>query len=345
MLLPIVTVLIATAVIWWFSNQLEDAAHSLGQYLRLPASVKGAVLYAIPSSFPEFATAMVAVLWGEKPEFGIGLGTVAGSAVFNILLIPALSVLAATTAIRKSGQEIDSIYISPRVFVRDGLFYLAVVIAFICVVFSGEFKIMYAWLFLGGYVFYVGMLYVDTRRHRESAEESAEEKEEEIMSLGRAITWLVVSMSVLGVACFYLVEATIIISGAIGVNSYVVAVVLTAAATSVPDTLISIAVARKSGEEAEGAIVNAFSSNIFDILICLSVPVLFYGAAIETDYTESGLSVILLAVCTIATLILCKTGNRLTRLEAWILIALYVLFVGAAIFNDQIASCLFRYLP
>ena len=308
MLMSVVIILIATGVIWWFSNKLEDAAHALGEYLRLPASVKGAVLYAIPSSFPEFATAMVAVLWGEKPEFGIGLGTVAGSAVFNILLIPALSVLAATTAIRKSGQETNGIYISPRVFVRDGLFYLAVVIAFICVVFSGEFKIMYAWLFLGGYVFYVGMLYVDTRRHRETAEELADD-EEERMSLGGAITWLVVSMSVLGVACFYLVQSTIVISSTLGVNSYVVAVVLTAAATSIPDTLISVAVARKSGVEAEGAIVNAFSSNIFDILICLSVPVLFYGSAIPTDYTESGLSVILLAICTIVTLVLCKTGN------------------------------------
>jgi cation:H+ antiporter len=345
MLFSVLTVLIATVVIWWFSNKLEDAAHSLGEYLRLPSSVKGAILYAVPSSFPEFATAIFAVLWGDKPEFGIGLGTIAGSAVFNILLIPALSVLAATTAIRKSGQKTDSIYISPRIFVRDGIFYLLVVIAFICVVFSGEFKLIYAWLFLGGYVLYVGMLYVDTRRHRESLGNKTDEEDSEKMSLAGAITWMIVSMGALGIACFYLVQSTITISHALGVNSYVVAVVLTAAATSIPDTLISIAVARKGGEHAEDAIVNAFSSNIFDILICLSVPVLLYGAAIPTDYAQSGLSVILLAVCTIVTLILCKTGNRLTRVESWFLIAMYVLFVGTAIMNDRVVSYLLGFLP
>ncbi len=336
MLLSLINILVATIVIWWFSNKLEEAAHTAGAHLKLPTSVKGAVLYAIPSSFPEFATAVLAVFWGAKPEFGVGLGTVAGSAVFNILLIPAFSVLVAAAAMRKQGQSFDGIHISPRVFLRDGIFYLLVVIAFMCVIFSGHFTRLYAWLFLGGYAFYVGMLYVDTKRHRKGLDNVDDESDEELMTPGAAAIWLVVSVAALGVACLFLVEHTIKISHLLGMNSYVVAVILTAAATSIPDTLISVAVARKGGEHAEDAIVNAFSSNIFDILICLSVPVLLYGAPIPTEVDQSSVSIVMLVLCTVIALVLCKTGNKVTRWEAWVLIAMYALFIASAIFNEPL---------
>jgi len=133
---------VATVFIWWFSDKLEAVAHTLGKHLKMPASVKGAVLYAIPSSFPEFATAILAVLRGGEPEFGVGVGTIAGSAVFNLLLIPAFSGGGAPSDMKKKGTPIDGIRISPRVFMRDGVFYLVVVLAFILVAFSGHFSIM-----------------------------------------------------------------------------------------------------------------------------------------------------------------------------------------------------------
>ncbi len=69
------------------SDKLGDVLHVLGIKLKIPGSVRGATFDAISSSFPEFATAMIAVVvYNQFAD--VGVPTVAGSAVFNILLIP-----------------------------------------------------------------------------------------------------------------------------------------------------------------------------------------------------------------------------------------------------------------
>jgi cation:H+ antiporter len=331
-------VLLASAVVWWFSEKLEDAAHVIGYRLDLPESVKGAVFYAVPSSFPELSTAVIAVLVLETPVFSVGLGTIAGSAVFNTLIIPALSVMAASMAFRRQGKPMKGIKVSGHVFVRDGLFYLAVVLILISVAIWHNMTKLVAAGFLVVYGLYVGVLYLDTRRHQRGRAGQASPDETPEMGMGAAVTWMAVCVSAIGFACYFLVEHTILLAGAIGVNAYVVAVVVTAAATSVPDTFISVAKARKSGEEAEASIVNALSSNIFDILVCLGVPVLLYDGVIEFNVAESIVSLSLLAVTTFIALVAIKVGGRMTRAKGGLFLVLYVAFVASAFFNDTILS-------
>jgi len=180
------------------------------------------------------------------------------------------------------------------------------------------------------------MLFAHTNRPRDGLADDDDDDDDDEMGLAKAAVWLLVCVGALGVSCYFLVEHTIEISRVLGVNAYVVAVVLTAAATSIPDTLISVAAAKKGGEDAEEAIVNAFSSNIFDILICLSVPVLLYGGTVDIDLGESVVSIVMLGVTTVVTLILVKRGNIVRRRDAYIMIGLYVVFLSSALFNKQI---------
>ena len=334
-------VTLAAAVIWWFSDRLQGVAHVIGRRLRMPDSVKGAVLYAIPSSFPELCTAVMAVIALDEPVFDVGVGTIAGSAVFNILVIPALSILVAAAYLRRKGEKLEAIHISPHVFVRDGLFYLAIILVFVTVVVVNQsLSPLWAGVFLGLYGVYVFILYRDTKRHREGSAADADDDEAADMSFALAIVWLLVSVAVLGVACYFLVEHTIEISRHLGVNPYVVAVILTAAATSIPDTLISVAAAKKAGADAEEAIVNAFSSNIFDVLVCLSVPVLLYGGTIDISVSENIVNLVLLVVVTVVTLVVIKIGNSVTKAKGWFLLGLYALFVASALFNNPILEFL-----
>jgi len=334
MITSLFIIVISSGVIWWFSNKLEDAAQVLGHRLHLPNSVKGALLYAVPSSFPEFCTVVIAVLVLKTPVFSVGVGTIAGSAVFNILIIPALSVVFATIAFKKKGQKLEGIKISSHIFYRDGLFYLLVAVVFTLVALTGQLSKIAALGFLLLYGLYVLILYLDTKKHREN--EAPVELDENHMSLGKASIWMLGSMAAVGVACYFLVEHTIEISALLKINPYIVAVILTAAATSVPDTIISIAAAKKSGEAAEESIVNAFSSNIFDILICLSIPALMYKGTVTLNVKESIISLIMLTTVTIVSLVMFKIGNRVTKAKSYVLIALYGLFIITAIFNKDI---------
>ena len=88
---PLVAALVvvaATGVIWVGSGLLEASAERLSAYYGLPAVVQGSVVVAVGSSFPELSSVVFTALAGT---FDMGVGAIVGSAIFNVLVIPALS--------------------------------------------------------------------------------------------------------------------------------------------------------------------------------------------------------------------------------------------------------------
>lgn len=85
--------LVGTIVVWAGSSALERSSGVLARHYGLPRLVQGAILAAVGSSAPEIASTIIATL--RYGEFELGVGVIVGSAVFNILVIPALSALLA----------------------------------------------------------------------------------------------------------------------------------------------------------------------------------------------------------------------------------------------------------
>jgi len=88
---PVVDVAVivaATGLIWVGSGWLESSAEHLATYYGLPAVVQGSIVVAVGSSFPELASVVFTALAGV---FDMGVGAIVGSAIFNILVIPAVA--------------------------------------------------------------------------------------------------------------------------------------------------------------------------------------------------------------------------------------------------------------
>jgi len=111
-----------------------------------------------------------------------------------------------------------------------------------------------------------------------------------------------------------------------------VAVVLSAAATSVPDTIISMKDARKGNYD--DAISNALGSNIFDIAFALGLPILLYNlvdpGGLKLD--EKALDItqevwVFLLLATVLALAVMLIGKYFTKRKAFILLVIYVLFL------------------
>lgn len=64
---------------------------------QLPPVVQGGVVAAVGSSFPELSSAVLATLLHD--DFGLGVAAMAGSAIFNITVIPAASASAVLTLV------------------------------------------------------------------------------------------------------------------------------------------------------------------------------------------------------------------------------------------------------
>lgn len=89
------------------------------------------------------------------------------------------------------------------------------------------------------------------------------------LSFCMSIVWI-------GVFSYFMVGWSEIIGNTIGIPSVIMGLTLLAAGTSVPDLLSSVIVARMG--EGDMALSSSIGSNIFDILVGLPVPWIFYTA-------------------------------------------------------------------
>jgi len=326
----IAVIAIASIVIWRAGDHFSPAADFIEEHHNLPQSVKAAVIDAIASSFPEFAVAVIAVLVLGK--FEVGVATIAGSALYNVLVIPAAAGLVATTPL----------IVSREVVWRDSLFYLVtVVVLIVTILLYSEWSIGIAAMFILIYVAYVMLLHQHYKSHQENTanQDSAQKEEDEekdTISIGSetaAWAWIVSMMLLMGGASYILVEASIELGDLLGIDAVIMAFVVIAAGTSAPDTALSILSAQKGNYDA--AVSNVFGSNIFDICICLGFPIglmYFLGHDFTSmELEQKSLLWILLGATVLSITFFYTNKYTLTKPKSWIMMLVYVASVLYAI--------------
>ncbi|MFO7934441.1 MAG: hypothetical protein R6U78_10205 [Bacteroidales bacterium] len=344
---PLLLIILSCIIIWRSSRGFEIASDFLGR--RLPLGIKGASLNAIASSMPEFLTTMF-FLFYLKGEHGFsgGLGVTSGSALFNLLIIPSLAVLMLFNLRRNK-----RVVLNKKVLLREGFFLLLSQILFLIFLFRGELLARHGFVLVLVYLTYLGLLFVITRSRRITdpgfvtpGEKIKRSKLVQILTLdithavlnGRRITtpraWilLLISTIIMTFGTWLLVHATDSYGHQANIPLIFVAVVLSAAATSVPDTIISIRDSRKGNYD--DAVSNALGSNIFDIAFALGLPVflynIIYGERIliaDSELTFAKAVWVFLVLATILTMFIMLTGKYFTRAKALILLAIYLLFL------------------
>ena len=146
----------------------------------------------------------------------------------------------------------------------------------------------------------------------------------------KRLAWLIIfiSTAIVAGACYFLTLSCENIAVSLDITPFFVAVIVAAAATSVPDTFLSLLSARKGDDS--GAVSNAFGSNIFDINVGLGGPLLIWtlmkGPVAVEGHGVREVRIILL-VFSLITLVLFAFKLKLTRMKAVILFFLYFLFM------------------
>ncbi len=328
---------LSSILIWRAGDHFAPAAEFIESHHNLPQSVKAAVIDAVASSFPEFAVAVIAVLFLGR--FDVGVATIAGSALYNVLVIPAVAGLIATTPL----------VVSREVVWRDSLFYLGVVVVLIvAVIMTTQWSIGIAAIFFFLYIGYVILLHRHYKSHQEetvhqqATSTTADEDKEDfpINTEKEAWIWIIGMMLLMGGASYFLVEASIGLGALLGIDAVIMAFVVIAAGTSVPDTALSVLSAKRGNYDA--AVSNVFGSNIFDICICLSVPIalMFFGGAPYTvmEMSHQSLLWILLGSTVVAIYLFYSNNYTLTKPKSALMLVLYGVIVLYALQADRIAS-------
>ncbi len=284
------------------SNYLVEGLGAISRKFIISEAVLGASIAAIGSSVPEFGSSAFSVIEGHPT---IGLGTIIGSAIFNITVI--------IGAVALFGKY----KLSKRVFYRDGLFYLlAVVITVICVA-DGNISrieaIIWALTFLG----YLGWLVYDVRRGKPVPKEAVG-----VLSTRRAAAYVIGGLIFIALGAWLLVHS--VISLATEISEALFSLIVVAVGTSIPDLITSIQAARKGMSSL--AVSNALGSNIFDILACLGIPLSFRASTSVQDV--AGVSIIYLLVSLLLALLVIRVGWKLSRRDAGLLFGVYGFYLG-----------------
>jgi len=347
MLVSLIFISISCLVIWRSSHGFEIASDYLGR--NMPPGIKGATLNAIASSMPEFLTTIFFLFYLRDAEgFSGGLGVTSGSALFNLLIIPALVVLILYTA--GKGRQI---VLNKKVLMREGLVLMISQVVFVSFLFSGELLARHGLILVVIYLLYLGLLWRITNRKKTSdpgykhqVKDNSNSVLLRIVTLditrlslnGRSISssraWVLLGAStmVMTFGTWLLVYATDLFGEATDIPLIFVAVVFSAAATSVPDTIISIKDAKKGNYD--DAVSNALGSNIFDIAFALGLPVLMYNLIygesmiLDADVLAFTKEVwVFLLFATIIALAIMLLGKKFNRRKAFLLLGIYALFL------------------
>jgi cation:H+ antiporter len=321
MLLWIALIIVACIWIAKACDIFEPASDYLGR--NLGPGIKGATINAIGSSLPELFTAFIFLFWfNDKAGFSSGVATTAGSAVFNAVIIPGLVIFTTLIANRIKGIEVDK-----KVIMRDGFFFILAEVSLIYCLSQQILTATMGFALMCLYGLYAGYLIIQQRGH--TAEEN-EDEEYEFDSNSKAWKSLAWATAQIGVACYLLTESVVQLSNLWGVNTFFVAVIIAAAATSVPDTIISIKDAKKGNYE--DAVSNAVGSNIFDICIGLGLPLFLYTLINGPFDLNLGVEVgvaelrVLLIIISIAVLVLFLIPKKLGYVVASILMSMYIFY-------------------
>lgn len=267
----------------------------IADHYKLSSDMAGATLMAIGSSAPELFVALAALV---KPgdHAIVGVGTIVGSALFNVLVIVGVA------------ASVKDAVVSWQPVVRDSLFYTISIILLMVFFYDGHVTLTETLILMGTYAVYIVVVLFWRRFfHYEDDGDNGEEHPEEEKQVDIHQVWttidkyiekafpsneryylvFVTSVFYIGLLSWVLVESAVEMAHILNVPEVIIGLTVLAIGTSVPDLVSSYLVAKKG--KGGMAISNAVGSNIFDILIGLGLPFFLYlcftgeGVVVSTE--------------------------------------------------------------
>lgn len=314
LLFSFLILIISSVIIYYSGDKFAEASSALGDYLKIPRTVKGATFDAVSSSLPELMISIFSLIAFHK--FQLGIGTIVGSALFNLLFIVAIIIFVSPISVK----------ISRDIVKRDMLFYsIAIVLLLLAVIFTNIKILVFASVFIFVYLIYIFSLVKFTKKNKVT------EKPKEI-TISKTILSFSINIIIIIFASYFLTSSAVSISEILRISPLIVGFVIVAAATSVPDAVISYSNARKG--DIGDSITNVIGSNIFDILIGLSIPI-FIAVIIGLKPVLIFGNIELIIGLLFSTLLLAYLFNRkklLNKKHAFLFLVLYIIFILYAIY-------------
>lgn len=277
---------------WKVSSSFDLAANFLTK--NMGDGIKGPTVNAVASSLPELMISFLFLFFYRDIDgFSAGYATIIGSSAFNIAIIPLVAFI---FAYRRN--KILTFNIDKNIVFQDG-FFLLFSILLLGLGFIIGLNVYYALVLIFTYFLYVCFIYKKRNfgNKKNQNKENCIKKFENGLSYSKfkslinlrlfnilgfkkinylnSILVIIISVIIISIACYNLVEVVDEISKSLGVNLFISAFFIAAISSSIPDTILSIKDAQHN--KFNDSFSNTYGSNIFDICIGIGLPVFVYS--------------------------------------------------------------------
>lgn len=316
MILSVILVIVGFLSLIFGANWLVDGATALAKKYNVSDLAIGLTIVAFGTSAPEM---IVNVIGSYSGYSDIVLGNIIGSNNFNLFIILGISALILPIKVQTS-----------TVFKEIPISLIAVILLFFLIndfTFSNNTSLSRIDSLIMLVMFFMFLYYVFNQLKNDPGSDT------EIIELPlyKTIGLIIIGLSGLILGGHLVVENSVKIANSLGVSEKIIGLTIVAAGTSLPELVTSVVAATKKNSDI--AIGNVIGSNIFNILLILSVSGLVSPIAYNPKFN---LDFFILIGGTVFLLLAMLTGKRKTldRWEAGILIGFYVLYTSFLVFKE-----------
>ena len=313
-ILPIIEITIGIIFLFVGGELFIQGAIYLSLFLGIPQIVIGLTVVSLGTSSPELLVSLNSIFKGSD---SLAASNVIGSNIFNVLVVLGISSL------------ITPLRVKSRIVRRD----VPILIAISCAVWAMSSTGLLTWqagIFLLFCLVLNTIWEINTIKENEDDTKNAEPQIEESQSNKKTkfniIFKLISGILLLSFGSNILVNGSQSLAILLGVNEIVIGLTIVATGTSLPELVTSIIAAFKG--KTDLAIGNVIGSNLLNQLLILGSCSIFSGLKgliIDSDLIKVDLPFMLLT--TFACLPIFWTKGKITRIEGFILLNLYIFYI------------------
>jgi len=289
---------------------------ALALLLGIPQIVIGLTVVSLGTSAPELFVSLLSTLQGND---GIAVSNVAGSNIFNMLIVLGMSALVMPLRVRS------------RLVRRDVPLLLGLSLAVWGMASGGRLTWQVGVALLAALV--INILW-ELRTADAIPDEGDAIDESERAAPPVALARMSFGLVLLVVGSQLLVRGAISAATQLGVSQTVIGLTIVSAGTSMPELVTSLVAAYRG--KADLAIGNVVGSNLLNLLLILGLCSTFSGGqGLVVDAVMINRDLPVMVLTTLACLPIFWTGGVITRLEGGILVGLYGLYLVEQLLQFQ----------
>ncbi|WP_394922704.1 calcium/sodium antiporter [uncultured Robinsoniella sp.] len=306
-MLTYVLLLIGFVLLIKGADYFVEGSSNIARLLRIPSVIIGLTVVAFGTSMPEASVSITAAIEAQNE---LALSNVIGSNIFNLLVV-----VGVCAAIKPMG-------ITRSVLKREFPFSILITVVLLLLSLDREVGKTDGWILLA---FFVLFLIFTVKSALKSRNEIQLDPTEDIKQLSPLISGICIigGLAAIVIGGDLVVNSAVSIAESFGLSQTLIGLTIVALGTSLPELVTSIVASRKG--ENDIALGNVVGSNIFNILLVLGASSALHPVAVNLF---SIYDIIILIIASIVVFAFALQRKILSRMEGWIMLLGYAVFMG-----------------